>query len=46
MEVLIGVEDSRKMTLGYAEALRDEGYYMEMDTDGFVWIYGEHRDAK
>jgi len=41
MEVLIGVESGYKMTLGYAQALREAGCYLEMDGDGNVWVYCE-----
>lgn len=39
MQVLVGVESGYKMTLGYAQALREAGYYLEMDGDGNVWVY-------
>lgn len=45
MRALIGVEDARKMTLGYAEALRSAGCYLEMDSDCNVWIYRERKTA-
>lgn len=45
MRALIGVEDARKMTLGYAEALREAGCYLEMDSDGNIWIYRERGQA-
>ena len=41
MEVLVGVESGYKMTLGYAQALREAGCYLEMDGDGNVWVYCE-----
>ena len=42
---LVGVEDAYRMTLGYAEALRNAGCYLEMDGDGNVWIYRERKTA-
>ena len=39
MKVLVGVESGYKMTLGYAQALREAGCYLEMDSDGNVWVY-------
>ena len=41
MKVLVGVESGYKMTLGYAQALREAGCYLEMDRDGNVWVYCE-----
>lgn len=41
--VLIGVESGYKMTLGYAQALREAGCYLEMDGDGNVWVYCERQ---
>ena len=41
MQVLVGVESGYKMTLGYAQALREAGCYLEMDGDGNVWVYCE-----
>lgn len=38
---LVGVEDAHRMTLGYAEALRSAGCYLEMDSSNNVWIYRE-----
>ena len=39
--VLTRVEDARYMTLEYAEALRESGCYLEMDKNGYIWIYRE-----
>ena len=41
MRVLIGVESGHKITLGYAQALREAGCYLELDGDGNVWVYCE-----
>ncbi len=43
MRVLIGVESGRRMTLGYAQALREAGCYLELDCDGNVWVYCERK---
>ena len=43
--VLAGVEDARYMTLEYAEALRKNGCYLEMDKNGHIWIYRERKEA-
>lgn len=43
MRVLIGVESGRRMTLGYAQALREAGCYLELDGDGNVWVYCERK---